>query len=174
MNAFPSLLADAVSPGLDGFLGTRASIMLDVVFVAMFAVLPVMTYSLMVVKRTRFALHKLLQLALGSVLLVAVLAFEIDMRFFTDWTARAAPSPYFQGEGWNGVWISLAIHLAFAVPTLVVWIAVISLALRRFPAPPQPGAHSHLHMQLGWLAALGMTLTAATGWVFYWLAFVAV
>ena len=62
MNGFASLLADAVSPGLDGFLGTRASIMLDVVFVAMFAVLPVMTYSIMVVKRTRFALHKTLQL----------------------------------------------------------------------------------------------------------------
>lgn len=147
--------------------------MLDVVFLAMFAVVPALAVSIGLVKRSNFALHKTLQLALGAVLLIAVVAFEVDMRFFTDWRTRAAASPHFQDDGWNSVWISLAIHLTFAVPTLVLWIAVISLALRRFPTPPQPCAHSALHSQLGWLATVGMTLTAVTGWVFYWLAFVA-
>lgn len=171
----PPLPADAAPAydGIHGFLGTRASLMLDVVFLAMFAVVPALAVSIGLVKRSNFALHKLLQATLGAVLLVAVLAFEVDMRFFTDWRTRAAESPYFQGPGWNAVWTSLAIHLSFAVPTLLVWIAVIGLALKRFPAPPQPNAHSQLHKKLGWLATIGMTLTAVTGWIFYWLAFVA-
>ena len=82
-------------PGLDGFLGTRASIMLDVVFLAMFAVIPAMALSIFLVKfRKQYTLHKRLQLVLGAVLLVAVVAFEIDMRFITDWRQRAAESPY--------------------------------------------------------------------------------
>lgn len=160
--------------GIDGFLGTRASLMLDVVFLAMFAIVPVLAVSIYGVKsRLNFKLHKLVQLTLGIVLLIAVTAFEVDMRFFTDWEARAVGSPYYSAEGWSGVWISLAIHLFFAIPTLFLWIAVIVLALRRFPAPPAPGPHSAAHRRLGWLAALGMSLTAVTGWIFYGMAFAA-
>ncbi len=64
-------------------------------------------------------------------------------------------------------------HLSFAVPTLLLWIVVVVAAWRRFPNPPQPGSHSRWHARMGWLAVIGMTLTAVTGWVFYGLAFVA-
>ena len=81
-------------PGINGFLGTRASLMLDVVFVAMFAVLPVLGWSILQVRRGRYLLHKRVQLTLGSILLVTVALFEIDMRL-NDWTVRAAASPYY-------------------------------------------------------------------------------
>lgn len=156
---------------MDGFLpGSRASIMLDVVFVAMFAVLPVLAWSVWLVRsRKRYALHKKVQLGLAGVLLVTVGAFEIDMQLLTVWELRAEPSPYWP----TGVWTSLGIHLAFAVPTFVLWIVVVVRALRRFPKPPTPGEHSSSHRFWGWLATAGMALTALTGWIFYWLAFVA-
>jgi hypothetical protein len=50
---------------------------------------------------------------------------------------------------------------------------VIVQALRKFPKPPQPGMHSSSHKFWGWLASIGMFLTAVTGWIFYYLAFVA-
>src|ERR1044071_9950383 len=78
-----------------GFLGTRGSLMLDVGFLAMFAVLPLLAASIYLVKQQKYGLHKLINLILGGVLLVAVLAFEIDMRFFTDWEVLAKDSPYF-------------------------------------------------------------------------------
>lgn len=157
-------------PGIDGFLGTRASLMLDVVFVAMFVVLPVLGWSIYQVRqRRRYLLHKRVQLALGSVLLVAVTLFEIDMRLH-DWTLRAAASPYYPT---GTVTTTLWIHLFFAVPTAVLWVYVIVQALRRFPQPPLPGAHSRSHIFWGRLAALEMLMTALTGWIFYWLAFVA-
>jgi len=151
-------------------LPTRASIMLDVVFLAMFAVVPLLAWSIFLVRYRRdYALHKRVQLTLGIVLLVAVAFFELDMQFFTDWEERARSSPYFDS------WVKpvLAVHLFFAVPTALLWVAVIARALRRFPNPPGPSRHSREHVFWGWLAALETLLTALTGWAFYWLAFVA-
>lgn len=157
-----------------GFLGTRGSWMIDMVFVAMFAVLPVLCWSIYGVRRKRaYAGHKRWQLALGIALLLAVSAFELEMRLY-GWQHRAEPSPYWRAGALND-WIdwSLLVHLCFAIPTFVLWIVVIIRALRNFPRPPHPAAHSRSHRRWGWSAAIGMTLTAVTGWVFYWFAFVA-
>ena len=79
--------------GIDGFLPWRASIMLDVVFLAMFLVIPVMGWSIYQVKyRQKYDLHKKVQLSLGLVLLITVGLFEVDMQIFTDWGERADPS----------------------------------------------------------------------------------
>ena len=178
--------------GFNGFLGTRASLMLDIVFVAMFAVLVVLTISIYLVRsRRQYAWHKRLQLTLGGVLLLTLALFEIDMRLH-GWRERAAASPYYApieqpgpllstlcikvlGQpavpGW--VFLSLAIHLFFAVTTTLIWIWVIVRAVLYFPIPAKPCAHSANHKFWGWIAAVDMGLTALTGWIFYLLAFVA-
>jgi hypothetical protein len=179
-------------PGIDGFLGTRASIMLDLVFVAMFAVVPVLAWSVLQARRGRYSLHKRVQLALTAVLGLAIVLFEVDMRFVSGWRERAEPSPFYgdvetaspmwstlclklagmeRVPGW--VFRALAIHLAFAVSTAAVWTWTVVRAFQRFPTPPAPSDYSPVHRRLGWIAAIDMTLTAVTGWIFYWLAFVA-
>jgi len=161
--------------GLSGFLGTRGSFMLDVVFLAMFAVVPVMGVSVYLVKyRKQYQIHKRIQVALGLVLLVAVVAFEVDMRLH-GWRHLAEPSPYWKEGAWND-WVeySLAIHLLFAIPTTFIWIFVIVKALKKFPNPVTPNDYSRSHMFWARIAAFEMTMTAITGWVFYWLAFAAV
>jgi hypothetical protein len=166
------LLADY--SGLNGFLGTRGSFMLDFVFLTMFAVVPVMAWSIYQVRyQRRFELHKRVQIILGVLLLVAVLAFEIDMRLH-GWTDRAEESTYWLDGKWND-WVdySLLVHLACAIPTAVLWITVIILAIRRFPKPPRPSEHSRSHIFWARCAAIGLLLTSVTGWVFYALAFVA-
>lgn len=162
-------------PGIDGFLGTRGSLMLDVVFLAMFLIVPAMGVSIYLVKfRRKFDLHKKVQLTLGTVLLVAVVAFEIDMQLLTEWELRAEPSPYFTAAAkWScPVGISLLVHLFFAVPTGVLWVFVIVQALRKFPKPAAPNEYSAKHIFWARLAAFEMLMTAVTGWVFYVLAFV--
>lgn len=160
--------------GVDGFLGSRASLMLDVVVVAMLLVIPLLGLSIYFVRvRRNFALHRRINLLIGALLLLAIIAFEVDMRFMTDWKERAAPSPFFELGAWNAVWLLLIVHLCFAIPTAVLWIFVIAHALRRFPTPVAPNTHSRTHMLWARLAAVGMAGTAGTGWVFYWLAFVA-
>ena len=161
-------------PGFDGFLGNRASFMLDVVFLTMFVVVPVMGWSIYQVKyRRRYRLHKQIQVGIGVVLLLAVTLFEIDMRV-NGWRERATASPYYNAI-WSAGWVnwSLWIHLTFAVSTSVLWIFVIAQALRKFPRPPQPNEYGPQHKFWARIAAVDLCLTALTGWIFYWLAFVA-
>jgi uncharacterized membrane protein YozB (DUF420 family) len=162
---------DAVNyPGIDGFLGTRASLMLDVLFLAMFGIVVVLGWSVFQVKyRRRFDLHKWVQVILGLTLLVTVVVFEVDIRLH-GWEDRAAGA--IGGQPATRVFAALYVHLVFAVAAVVLWPVVIVRALRNFPNPPAPNAHSRWHLRWARLAAIDMVLTAFTGWVFYWLAFV--
>jgi hypothetical protein len=158
---------------MDGFLpGSRASLMLDVVFLAMFAVIPIMAWAIWLVRRRRnYALHKRVQLALGAVLLLAITAFEVDMNV-NGWRHRAEPSPFYgTGEAPNWVMRALYVHLFFAIPTALLWIWVIAQALRKIPSPPGPSQYSRTHIFWAWLAAWELVGTAVTGWFFYYLAF---
>lgn len=148
--------------------------MFDVVVVAMLAVLPLLAWSVYLVKvRRQYALHKRIQLTLGAVLLLTVVLFEVDVRVI-GWRDRAAVSAFASRDGstdWVMLW--LGVHLFFSVTTSVLWLLVIARALRHFPSPPAPNQHSAWHRRFGALAAVDMLCTAVTGWIFYWLAFVA-
>ena len=159
---------------MNGFLGTRGSLMLDIVFLAMLAVIPLMLYSRYLVRAPRsYSWHKRIQLTLAIVLLLAVCLFELEMRIM-GWSHRAEASPYWIAGKWND-WVdySLLLHLCFAIPTPFVWGGLIWAALRKFPNPPQPSSHSRRHRLWGSIAMFMMAMTAITGWCFYWLAFAA-
>ncbi len=85
----------------------------------------------------------------------------------------ALASPYHGRDGQiDWVLIALYVHLLFAVSTALLWTIVTVRALRDFPAPPAPSRHSAWHVRWGKIAAIDMLLTALTGWMFYYLAFV--
>ncbi|MGQ0633953.1 MAG: DUF420 domain-containing protein [Planctomycetaceae bacterium] len=158
----------------DGFLGYPASLMLDVVVCALVVVVPTLLFSLASVKvRRRYGLHKSLQVALGLVLLLAVGLFEIDMRLHggIDGILAKRPRPL-TGAEYASFKTLLYVHLVFAVSTVFLWAATLALALRRFPAPPAPSAHSRLHKGLGWLSAADITLTSITGLLVYYYGFI--
>lgn len=156
-------------PGIDGFLGTRASLMLDVVVLAMLAVVPILIWSILQVRRGRYLVHKRTQITLAILLLVAVTLFEIDMRIY-GWESRAAGQ--LGGSASRQVWILLYLHLSFAISTALLWPVVLVRAWRQFPVMPAPSQHSPSHRLWGKLAAGGMIMTAITGWLFYIVAFV--
>jgi putative membrane protein len=156
-------------PGIDGFLGTRASLGMDVVLVGLLILLPILGRSIQLVRAGRYAAHRRLQLFIVGALLAAIVIFEIDVRLVSDWRQRAAASPWWP----TGVLAALGIHLVFAVSTFVLLTWVMWEAVRRFPVPLQPGMHGARHRWMAKLAAFDLVLTAVTGSVFYWLAFVA-
>ena len=156
--------------GWDGFLGTRASLMLDVVSLGMVVVVIVLAWSVWLVRvRRNYQLHKWVQLSLAGLLLVVLVAFETDVRLH-GWQQRSAGE--IGGKASSAVLTVLYIHLLFALSTVVLWIVVIAKALRRFPTAPQPNEHSAFHLRWARIAAWDMVLTAVTGWVFYVMAFV--
>jgi uncharacterized membrane protein YozB (DUF420 family) len=158
----------------DGFLGYKASLMLDVVVCALVVVVPTLVFSLYAVKiRRNYRLHKALQITLGVILLGAVGLFEIDMRVHggIDGILAKRSRPLSQGElaSFNTL---LYVHLFFAVSTVLLWATTLVLAVKRMPTPPAPCDHSRLHKRLGWLAATDITLTSVTGLMVYYYGFV--
>lgn len=161
----------------NGFLGFDTSFMLDFVVCALVLVVPVLACSIFAVKFRRiYVLHRNLQLALAVILLLAVSAFEIDMRMHGGWkniVNKDPAQPRLTGDALETVRTALYVHMCFAITTPLLWGVTIALALKRFPNPPQPGEHSRLHKTLGWLSTIDITMTSVTGLVFYYLAFVA-
>ena len=161
----------------NGFLGYNASFMLDVVVCALVAVVPVLAYGIRLAKQGRYLAHRNLQLALAAVLLVTVAAFEIDLqlihRGWVNVVNKPGEAARLTGEQLAFVRQVLWVHLVFAISTPLLWAVTIGLALRRFPSPPVPGPHSHLHKKLGWLSTLDLTATSVTGLIFYYFAFIA-
>ena len=145
--------------------------MLDFVALAMLGVSLVLAYSIFQIRfRKRSRLHRNLQVGTAIVLTVALVAFEIDVRFITKWRELAEVSPFFAS---GMVERSLMLHLLFAIPTPFVWGYVIVMGLRKFKTGFQQGSYNRTHRILGRIAAAFMFLTAITGWIFYYLAFVA-
>jgi putative membrane protein len=155
---------------MTGFIpGSRGSLMLDLVAVAMIAILPVVVIGVQMARRQKqFARHRSIMLTMSLILGVAVILFEVEMRM-VGWRHLAEPSPYFD----TYVPPALAIHLVCSVSTVITIIATIWNALRHFPTLPTPNHHSPLHKILGKISAIGLFLTSITGWIFYYLAFIA-
>jgi len=158
----------------DGFLGYKASLMLDVVVCALIVVVPILLFSLYTVKiRRNYALHKALQILLGVLLLVVVGLFEFDMRWQGGISGilakRVRPLTAEERAAFNTL---LYVHLTFAVSTVFLWGTTLTLALKRMPQPPGPCPHSRLHKVLGWLSATDITLTSVTGLMVYYYGFV--
>lgn len=161
----------------EGFLGYRATFMLDIVVCALVLVVPILIYSIYLVKVKRdYTRHRFLQLALAGVLAFAVAAFEIDIQLIHGgWESvvvkHADSGPPTEAQ-LDTIRNMLYVHLFFAITTPFLWAATIVLALKRYPNPPVPGPHSPLHKKLGWLSTIDITLTSVTGLIFYYLAFV--
>ncbi|MCB1624541.1 MAG: hypothetical protein KDI32_08135 [Pseudomonadales bacterium] len=144
----------------DGFLGTRADLLLDLVILSLLLVVPVLLYSWSRVRRGNYGVHKALQLAVFVVLGSAVLAFELHMRQLGGIFEATKESTYAGTAVLNG-WIY--VHTAFSVSMALVWIIVVAGALYFFPNPPRPikGSRAHRWMgRLGMLLALGAGVTA--------------
>lgn len=156
-----------------GFLGYPSTLMLDAVVCALALVVPVLFFSIYLVKFRRLYLwHRRLQTGLGIALLITVCLFEIDMRWHGGWQAILKQrSVQLTDEQFQWVSRVLLVHLVFAVSAVVLWSVTLTHGWRRIPHPPQPSPHSGLHKALGWSSTISLTLTSITGLVFYYYAF---
>ena len=155
---------------MTGFLpGSRGSLMLDLVAVSMFAVLPALAFGLHLVKNKKnYNAHKKTMITISVVLGVAVVLFELEMRL-VGWRHLAQPSPYYE----TIMPFALVVHLLCSITTTVLLAATVALAFRQFDSPPTPNNHSATHKILGKSSAIGLLLTSVTGWIFYYVAFIA-
>lgn len=156
----------------DGFLGYKTSFMLDLVVCALIILVPLLLYSLYVVKVKRdFTRHRNLQVLLGVILMVTVLLFEIDLQWLQGGWENVVAKREIAPEQLATARSMLHWHLLFAISTPVLWVVTLINALKKFGSPPVPGPHSKLHSTLGWLSTVDLVLTSVTGLAFYYMAF---
>ena len=155
---------------MDGFLPfSRASFMLDVVALGMLLVIPILTFSIYWVRlKKAYHFHRQVQSIMAGVLLFVVVCFEIEIRLF-GWQQYATVSPFYE----TYLYPFLTFHVIVACITTVFWVLTVYKAVRHFPKQTAPNKHSFKHKKLARMAALSMYLTAITGWIFYWMAFIA-
>lgn len=142
-----------------GFLGTRADLLMDVVIVALIAVVPIVLYNWRLARGGQFAKHKTLQISLALLLAAVVGLFEYNLRMQGGIFAATSGSSY-AGTATLDFWIYL--HTFFAITTLLVWTGLIVMSLRRFPSPPIPGPFSGIHRFWGRLGMVWMLVTGVT------------
>lgn len=154
---------------LPGFLpASRASLVFDVLILALVVVIPWLLVNIRLARRGDYRRHRFAQTVLTGAVLALVLWFEVDIRVF-GWRHLAEGSS-FAGPILQTV---LAVHVVLASLTLALWIGTFALAQWHFGRQPQPGSHSRWHRILGWTTLAATSATALTGWLFYWMAFVA-
>lgn len=152
-----------------GFLGTPASIMLDVVVCSLALVVPALLWSVYLARiRRAYLLHKRVQLVLGVVLLVVVVLFEVDMRMQGGFWEMAKESAYYQTAFLRNL---LGVHLFFSISTVMLWAVTYATALKFFPSPPRPNSFSPKHRIMAWIAVVDMVATVVTGLMVYYYGF---
>lgn len=151
-----------------GFLPfSRANFLMDFVVLAMAVIVPIMIGSVILVRYKKdYNLHKKIQIALGSILGLTLIVFELDVRL-NGWRHLAEASPYYE----NFVFPSLFVHLFFAIPTFFLWLVTIIGGIKRYN--PKNPLNTGFHKKMGRYSAFFMLGTTVTGWIFFWLAFVA-
>ena len=144
---------------MDGFLGTDAPLVLDLIVVVLALAIPLLVFSIGAASRGAHRVHKAIQITLTVVLAIALIGFELQVQQsgWEEMTNFAAQPPSRQ----NHLTFALGVHLLFAISTPFLWIAAMSATDR-----------GRSHRVLGRLAAADLCLTALTGWYWYYVAFV--
>lgn len=153
---------------MPGFLGTGAPFMMDLVMIALLVINPALFWSIQQAKKGHFGLHRKVQLVLAIVLFVAVILFEIEIRLAGGIVNIIGEEKYttlFQ--------IILYIHIFFSVTTTILWGVLTFKACKMYTPQGFPDHYSQQHKKMGWLGTLDLLLTTLTGFVVYYLGFIA-
>jgi uncharacterized membrane protein YozB (DUF420 family) len=148
-------------------LGSRADVWLDAAALAFTLLLPIFVYSVVAVRKGNAALHRRMQLALSAAMFVIVVVLEWRFRI-VGWRQSAEASRFFP----LGVDLALGIHIAFALATVVGWVAALTVGIRGWKSGQLQVTHRARHRWWGKFALWSTFGAAATAWVFYVVAFV--
>ena len=140
-----------------GFLGTRGDILMDLVVLSFIVILPVLVVSWRAARGGDFRKHRAIQVTLVLVLAVAVGLFEVDLKLSGGIFELTRESGYAGTAILNSLIYG---HTLVAISSVLVWVPLIVLSLRRFPNPPMSNTFGPTHRQWG---RIGMLLMMASG-----------
>jgi putative membrane protein len=153
----------------EGFIGTKADILMDLVLVSFALILPALMFSWKQARSGDYGGHKKTQLTLGISLAVVVTLFEADLSIsggIFELTKASAYAGTATLDGW------IVGHTIVAILTSIIWLVLIVWSLVRFEKPPEPNSFSKTHRILGRSAMVLMILTGLSAFPLYYYGFV--
>ncbi len=147
----------------EGFLGTRADIIIDVVMTVSGFLPALMMFTFYLAAKGKYQLHRNMQLALLLIVTVLVVSLEVDVRSGAL-QAAAAMSAYHDTSILRLLFI---IHLIFAITSFVGWIWLVIKSSKIYPK--RFGTFNH--KKWGKILFVDIVLTVITGWMMYLMVF---
>jgi len=147
----------------EGFLGTRADIIIDVVMTISGFLPALMMFTFYLAAKGKHQLHKNIQLALLLIVTLLVVALEADVRS-GDLQVAGAMSTYHDTMILRVLFI---IHLLFATTTFIGWMWLAIKSAKLYPK----GFGKFNHKKWGKLLFVDIVLTVITGWMMYIMVF---
>ncbi len=151
-----------------GFLGTRADFLTDLITVG-YGIIPTILYlSSLRARRGQHRLHRNVQCLCLALLTVILILFEVNIRSRGGSDALYLQSSFAETPMLR---FSLLGHLAIAVSTYLGWVALTVVSWRRFQTA-LPGGFSAVHRRVGIAVIVGNVATSVTGIWLYVIGFV--
>ncbi len=147
---------------IEGFLGTRADIIIDTVMLASTLLPFMLIVAIGYAQKGKYDVHKWLQIVLFVVVNVLVIALEVDIRI-GGLDEVIAKSPYYGSTELLSVFI---IHLIVAVSSTLLWFWLIVVSSKRYPVH-----FTFAHKKYGRIVFVDIVLTMLTGWGLYAMVF---
>lgn len=150
-----------------GFFGTRADLIVDTALAAFWLLPLLMLYSFNQTKKGAYKRHRNLQIAMVSVVTLAVVLLESEIRFFSL-TETMKQSSYYGENLFN---LILWVHILVAVVTLVSWIYLAVKSSKKLDKT-LPGEYSTTHKTWGMMIFFGICYTTVSSTIIYVMLFI--
>lgn len=151
-----------------GFLGTRADVLLDIIVIAVTLVPFILIYSFQKVRSGNHSIHSKIQTLLFFVVLTAVVLFEVNIRISGGSGSLLQGSAFAGNEYFR---IFLWIHIAVATLTYSGWGFLLLISNKKWTTRLLPGEFSVNHKKWGKIIFAGACFTSFSGLVVYILGF---
>ncbi len=152
-----------------GFLGTKASLYLDVVTIY-FGLLPfLLAFSIRYALKKEYEKHYRSQIVIFTITLIIVMIFEVGIRFsggFIEFAKESSIPMTFLS-------IFLGVHIVIAILSVILWVILIYTSLREYRVGGDMAIFAKYHKQKTRVLFVGLTLTSIMGIMIYIFLFVA-
>ncbi|WNC72152.1 hypothetical protein RGQ13_18830 [Thalassotalea psychrophila] len=153
-----------------GFFGTRADLMMDLVIVAFIIIMPLLVISWRTARSGNHLGHAKMQISLSVILAVAVVIFELDLKLSGGMAVLTKDSTYF---GTNTLNYWMWGHTLIAIITTLLWAVLVILSIKKFKLPPNTKTNPFrkFHRPLGYCGMISMFATGLTSFPLYYYGF---
>ena len=152
-----------------GILGTRASYFMDIaLFIAISSPFMLLVSIVFAIKGYH-RLHKLLQMLLFLVNLIALLAIQYQIQLLSSFDALIESSSYNLNMGFY----LYTAHSILALITIIIWYSTLYFAKEDHKRRTLPGLYSKGHKKIGRISVVFIILTNLSMIYLYWILFVA-